>query len=626
MYINSVIINFSLSFLLNCHLPILFTAFEFVFITLFVVLWGCIIMSSNSNQAVSMNWLLRYLRPVRARLLILLLLLLTTTVLMLINPRIVQRFIDTAAEHGLQSGLLTLAGLYLAIAVTNQLITVAVSYLGNDVSWRSTNNLRGDLLKHCLRLDMRFHNLKTPGEMIERIDGDVTSMSNFFSMFIVKVIGSFVLLSGIIGLMFTINWPIATVMTVFTLVSIISMVYVRNLGVNSTKEERAANASLFGFIEERIAGIEDVQTSGSVPYVINRFHLAMRAVFLKGRRAWMLRVVPWNLTVVLYTIAVTVVLLLGVRYYLNGQITLGTLYLVYQYTQMLNDPIEELGNQVQEFQKAKSGLLRSRELLSMSSEIADGCVDRLPDGPLSLAFDHVNFRYNKDKQVLSNIHFNLKPGEKLGIIGRTGSGKSSMSRIILRLYNIDSGYIRIGGIDIRELKLESLYRRVGMVTQDVQLFDGTLRDNLTLFNKQLMDQHILETTARLGLRQWIDAQPNGLDTHISSGGSSLSAGEAQLFALSRVFLTTPSLVILDEPSSRLDAATEGMLQEAVNQLLDESTGIIIAHRLSTLETVDTIMVLSDGCILEYGSRADLANNPNSHYATMLKIGNEEELA
>ena len=583
-------------------------------------------MSSKTNQAVSITWLFRYLRPLKFRLLGLLFLLLTSTVLMLVNPQIVQRFIDTAADNGLQYSLLALAGLYLAIAVTNQLITVAVSYLGNDVSWRSTNNMRGDLLKHCLRLDMRFHNLKTPGEMIERVDGDVTNMSNFFSMFIVKVIGSFVLLAGILGLMYTINWPIAIVMSVFTIVSIFSMVYIRNLGVNSTKEERAASASLFGFIEERIAGIEDVQTSGSVPYVMNRFHRAMRTVFLKGRRAWMLRVVPWNVTVVMYTISVTVVLLLGVSNYLSGEITLGTLYLIYQYTQMLNDPIEELGDQVQEFQKAKSGLARSRELLSLTSEIKDGLVDRLPDGPLSLSFNHVNFSYNKDQHVLKNIHFELKPGEKLGIIGRTGSGKSSLSRVLLRLYNVDSGSISVGGINIRELKLETFYRRVGMVTQDVQLFDGTLRDNLTLFNKELADQYILETAATLGLQKWIEAQQNGLDTHISSGGSSLSAGEAQLFALCRVFLTKPSLVILDEPSSRLDAATENLLQDAINQLLEECTGIIIAHRLSTLEKVDTIMVLGDGNILEYGSRTDLANDPTTHYATLLRIGNEEELA
>lgn len=578
------------------------------------------------KEKISMTWLMKYLSPVKGRMVLLLVLLLASTGMQLFNPQVVQRFIDTAAEGGTLERLLFLAGLFLVVAFSGQLLTVAVGYLGNDVSWRATNRLRGDLLLHCLGLDMKFHNEKTPGEMIERIDGDVTSVSNFFAMFIVQVIGSFVLLTGILGFMFTVNVPIALVMTVFTLLSILFMVVVRNWGVNSSKQERAASASLFGLIEERIAGIEDVQGNGNVGYVMNRYFKLMRTVFLKGRRAWMMRVIPWNTTVVLFALAVTAVLLLGVRYYFAGEISLGTLFLIYQYTQMLNDPIEQLGDQVQEFQKAKSGMLRSRELLSLHSEIADGKEEALPEGALELEFDHVHFSYTEEKPVLHNITFRVEPGERLGIIGRTGSGKSSLSRVLLRLYNIDSGVIRVGGIDIASLKLPALYRRVGMVTQDVQLFDGSLRDNLTLFNGDIADAEILETTERLGLRQWIDTQPDGLDTHLSSGGSSLSAGEAQLFALTRVFLTEPSLVILDEPSSRLDAATESLLQGAVDQLMSRSTGIIIAHRLATLEQVDKIMVLGNGRMLEFGERKALAQDPSSHYAKLLMTGREEELA
>nr|WP_301290347.1 ABC transporter ATP-binding protein [Paenibacillus sp. 1781tsa1] len=573
-----------------------------------------------------MSWLLRYLKPVKGRLALLLIMLLTSTGLQLLNPQIIKRFIDTAASGGVLTNLVQLAGIFLVVAVFNQLITVAVSYLGNDVAWRATNQLRGDLLKHCLRLDMRFHNVKTPGEMIERVDGDVTSISNFFAMFIVQVIGSFVLLAGILGFMFSVNVPIALVMTVFTLLSILFMVFIRNLGVDSSKNERAASAALFGLIEERIAGIEDVQANGHVPYVMNRFYRTMRTVFRKGRKAWLLRVIPWNTTVVLFALAVTAVLLLGVHYYMEGLISIGTLFLIYQYTQMLNDPIEMLGDQVQEFQKAKSGMLRSRELLSMQSVIEEGTGEQLPAGPLGLEFSQVHFSYNQDKPVLQDINFAIKPGERLGIIGRTGSGKSSLSRVLLRLYNLDRGTIRVGGTDITKLSLQALYRRVGMVTQDVQLFDGTLRDNLTLFNGDVSDHMIKETTDRLGLSQWINAQPEGLDTYLAAGGASLSAGEAQLFALTRVFLTEPSLVILDEPSSRLDAATEGMLQSAIDQLMKQSTGVIIAHRLATLEKVDRIMVLGDGKVLEFGAREELASNPASHYARLLITGREEELA
>ncbi|CAM3914590.1 ABC transporter ATP-binding protein [Cohnella lubricantis] len=574
----------------------------------------------------SMSWFIQYLRPVKWRMLALFLLLLAATAMQLVQPIIVERFIDMAIAQGALNVLLSLAGVYLAVAVANQLVTVTVDYLGNDVAWRSTNRIRSSLLRHCLRLDMRFHNLKTPGEMIERIDGDVIHMSNFFANFIVQIAASAILLIGILGYMFMINWPIALTMTVFTLLAIGVMLAIRNVGVASSQAERQASAELFGLIEERIAGIEDVQANGGVPRLMNRYHRAMRAVFRSGRRAWMHRVTPWNTTVALYTLAVTAVMLMGVRLYMNDEITLGTLFLIYQYTSMLNDPIEQIGDRMQDFQKAKSGMRRSRELLSLRSEIADGADDTLPDGPLGVSFENVDFGYNEDKQVLHGISFELRPGERLGLVGRTGSGKSSISRLLLRLYNINGGTIRIGGKDIRSLRMETLYGKVGMVTQDVQLFDGSLRDNLTLFNPELTDEMILETTGRLGLKQWIDAMPEGLDTPISTGGTSLSAGEAQLFALTRVFLTKPSLVILDEPSSRLDAATEAALQSAVDQLLSECTGIVIAHRLSTLDSVDKILVLQGGHVVEFGAREELAKRPDSHYGRLLRTNNQEELA
>ncbi|RUS46596.1 ABC transporter ATP-binding protein [Cohnella sp. AR92] len=578
------------------------------------------------QQTLSMSWLLRYLRPVKWRMALLLVLLLSATALQLVNPMIVQRFIDQASDKGDLSALLSLAGIYLVIAVLIQLLTVSVDYLGNDVSWRATNRIRSNLLKHALKLDMRFHNEKTPGEMIERIDGDVTHMSNFFALFIAKIVGSFVLLAGILIYMFAYDWPIAAVMTAFTLASVGALYAVRNLGVGASQAERQASAALFGLIEERIAGIEDVQTNGGVPRLVNRYHRAMRRVFLTGRKAWMLRIMPWNVTIVLFTLAVTAVLLLSVRQYLNGQITLGTLFLFFQYTQMLSDPIEQLGDQIQEFQKAKSGMNRSWELLSLRSEIEEGREERLPPGPLSVSFEKVSFGYSEEHPVLREISFELLPGEKLGLVGRTGSGKSSISRLLLRLYNMDSGVIRVGGVDIRALTLPALYRRVGMVTQDVQLFDGTLRDNLTLFNPHIADEEILNTTARLGLGGWIAAMPQGLDSRLSTGGSSLSAGEAQLFALTRVFLTKPSLIILDEPSSRLDAATEAALQEAVDQLLKHCTGIVIAHRLSTLDSVDKIMVLRQGQVAEFGSREALARDPHSEYGQLLRTNGQEELA
>jgi ATP-binding cassette subfamily B protein len=578
------------------------------------------------NHPSSWKWVFRYLYPVWMKMSVLTLLILTSTGLSLVNPLIVQQFINLATGKGALSSLISLAVIYLIVAVVNQVVTVVVTYLGGDVAWRATNHLRSDLLQHCLRLDLTFHNQRTPGEMIERVDGDVTALSNFFSQFMVKILGSVVLLLGILVVMIRTDWHIGLMMIGFTMGSLVVLLAIRNVGVHASSGERQSSAELFGLIEERLAGIEDVQANGATGYVMNRYYRAMRTYFLKGRRAWMLRVIPFNVTNALYGIGMVMVLGYGVTMYLHHGMSLGTLYLFYQYTQMLGDPLDQLGNQLQDYQRAKSSLRRVRELLSLDSAIQDGPGVELPQGPLAIEFDDVTFGYAADEPVLHGVSFQLEAGEVVGVVGRTGSGKSSLTRLLLRLYNMQSGAVRLGGVDIRQLTLHELYRRVGMVTQDVQLFEATVRDNVTLFNAAIRDEEILETVQRLGLKDWIDRLPDGLSTPLTAGGASLSAGEAQLLALTRVFLTKPSLVILDEPSSRLDPATELLLQSAVNQLLQECTGIMIAHRLTTLDKVDKILVLSQGRVLEYGNRQELINDEMSRFSRLLQTELQEVLA
>lgn len=578
------------------------------------------------NHPSSWKWVFRYLYPVWMKMSVLTLLILTSTGLSLVNPLIVQQFINLATGKGALSSLLSLAVVYLVVAVVNQVVTVVVTYLGGDVAWRATNHLRSDLLQHCLRLDLTFHNRRTPGEMIERVDGDVTALSNFFSQFMVKILGSVVLLLGILVVMIRTDWHIGLMMIGFTMGSMVVLLAIRNVGVHASSGERQSSAELFGLIEERLAGIEDVQANGATGYVMNRYYRAMRTYFLKGRRAWMLRVIPFNVTNALYGIGMVMVLGYGVTTYLHHGMSLGTLYLFYQYTQMLGDPLDQLGNQLQDYQRAKSSLRRVRELLSLDSAIQDGPGVELPQGPLAIEFDDVTFGYAADEPVLHGVSFQLEAGEVVGVVGRTGSGKSSLTRLLLRLYNMQSGAVRLGGVDIRQLTLHELYRRVGMVTQDVQLFEATVRDNVTLFNADIRDEEILETVQRLGLQDWLGRLPDGLSTPLTAGGASLSAGEAQLLALTRVFLTKPSLVILDEPSSRLDPATELLLQSAVNQLLQDCTGIMIAHRLTTLDKVDKILVLSQGRVLEYGNRQELIHDETSRFSRLLQTELQEVLA
>jgi ATP-binding cassette subfamily B protein len=242
-------------------------------------------------------------------------------------------------------------------------------------------------------------------------------------------------------------------------------------------------------------------------------------------------------------------------------------------------------------------------------------------------FEHVTFAYKAGEEpVLHDVDFALAPGEVLGLLGRTGSGKTTISRLLCRLYDASEGAVRLDGVDVREMPLATLRRRVGVVTQDVQLFQATVRENLTFFDPRIHDTRIHAVIGEMGLESWLARLSDGLDTRLEAGGGGLSAGEAQLVAFIRVFLRDPGLVILDEPSSRLDLATERLIERGVAALLRGRTAVIIAHRLATVQRADKILTLGDGRVLEFGPRETLARSPDSHFAALLRAGLEQVLA
>jgi ATP-binding cassette subfamily B protein len=262
----------------------------------------------------------------------------------------------------------------------------------------------------------------------------------------------------------------------------------------------------------------------------------------------------------------------------------------------------------------------------VESKLQDGPGADIPPGPLSLAFDNVSFGYFEDEQVLEEISFRLKPGTVMGLLGRTGSGKTTLARLVFRLYDSTLGQVTLGDVNIRQARLRELRQRVAIVTQDVQLFQASVRDNLTFFDQGIPDERIHNVIEELELEDWYQSLPAGLDTRLETGGRGLSAGEAQLLAFTRVFLRDPGLVILDEASSRLDPATEALIERAVDKLLQNRTAIVIAHRLGTVQRADDIMILQEGHIIEYGARERLANDPTSRFYGLLQTGLEEVLA
>ena len=305
---------------------------------------------------------------------------------------------------------------------------------------------------------------------------------------------------------------------------------------------------------------------------------------------------------------------------------------------MLRRPIEQLRHELEDMQQAVASIARVEELLRVESRLPVGAGVALPGGALAVELDRVSFAYEPTEGegqeatglVLRDVSLRLPPGRVLGVLGRTGSGKTTLARLLLRFYDPTAGAVRVGGIDLREAALDDVRRRSTMLTQDVQLFHASVRDNLTFFDDTIEDTRIEAVLDRIGLANWLRGPARGTDGRAALASemraNELSAGEAQLLAFARVFLRDPGLVILDEASSRLDPATERHIEEAIDALFEGRTGVVIAHRLATVHRCDDILILEEGRVLESGSREALAGDPSSRFAALLRGGLEPVLA
>jgi ATP-binding cassette subfamily B protein len=358
------------------------------------------------------------------------------------------------------------------------------------------------------------------------------------------------------------DWRVGLALSAFAVTALVLMTRLRSLAVPHWTAEREAAAQFYGFLGEQLSSTEDVRANGARDWVMMRFYQHSR-VWLK-HRVWGMAMnsVMWASSISAFSVANAIAFALGAWLYRAGDISIGTVYVIFYYTELLRRPIE---------------FIRA--------------------------------------QLLKEVTFRLEPGRVLGLLGRTGSGKTTIARLVFRLYDPDEGEVRLGGIPIASAKLEELRDRVGMVTQDVQIFDASIRDNLAFFDRSIPDDALLAVVEEVGLGAWLAAQPRGLDSQISDSG--LSAGEAQLLAFARLFLADPGLVILDEASSRLDPATERLVERAVSRLLDRRSAILIAHRLATVERADDVLILEDGMVVEHGRRAELTADPESRLSRLL---------
>lgn len=544
--------------------------------------------------------------------------------LTLAGPLVVRQIVDEAKGGATASQLISLAALFLAIAVGAQLLTVAFTWFATVTAWHTTNEIRIRLAGHVLGLDHEFHRKHTPGELIQRVDGDVTSVSDFLGQVVPRVVGALVMVFGMIVILTVVDWRLAVGAALYVLLSGFLIISGRHRAVGEASDEMGAYAKLYGGIEERLTAAEDLRANGAGAHAMWRFigesagamHSAVRRerAFL---RLW------WGVQGSV-AIGAALSLVAGATLVSTGAISLGTAFLLFQYVLLLERPLEDVVHQLETVQKANGAMVRVIDLLAIEPAIVDSGTTSPPPGPLAVEFDHVSFRYtddaeDDDEQVLRDISLQLAAGRSVGVVGRTGSGKTTLSRLVLRLIEATEGQIRLGGVPIADIPMSELRRRIAMIPQEVELFSGSVRDNVTLFDPTPTDEQV-ETALRLaGLDTLVTG---GIHRELGAGGTGLSAGEAQLLALARVWVRDPDLVVLDEATSRTDPETEAQLEAATAQLIQGRTTLIIAHRLSTLRHVDEIVVMDHGKIIEHGDRELLVADSNSRFHRLLDLALE----
>jgi ATP-binding cassette, subfamily B, bacterial len=571
--------------------------------------------SDAHDRATAIGPLVAYLRPERARVGALSLVLVVAMLAPVAGPLLLGTAIDEALGGSPGADLLVPAAAFLAVTLGGDLLQVLVAWWSVRLAWRVGNRLRLDLARHALRLDLEWHSRHSPGLLIERLDGDIEAIVKFSSAAVLNLLGNAVLLAGVLVASFVVDWRAGALIAVSAMGAVAVIVRLRAVAVPAHDAEREAQARLYGDLEERLGGLEDIRGNGAGDYAVHRLHHHSSRWWHAARRA-SVSDGAYAVAGAASTVGTVLTLALGVWLNRNGQLSIGATLALFRFSQMIREPIERMAEQIREMQKAAAGARRAARLLATPAAVVDGPGTPLPPGPLAVDIDGVRLVYGTGLVAVDDLDLHLEPGTRLGVVGRTGSGKTSLGRLLTRLWDASEGTVRLGGVDVRDTTDDELRRRIAVVSQDVELLDAPLRDNLTFFGAlDAGDDAILEALDQVGLGSWVGALPDGLDTRLDGRG--LSAGEAQLLAFGRVLLSDAGLVLLDEATSRLDPATEATLAAATERALAGRTAVIIAHRLSTLDHVDEICVVHAGRIVEHDLRATLTADDRSHFAGLL---------
>lgn len=572
--------------------------------------------------------LLSYVLRYKASGLLSIFIVLITTVLFLLGPYLFGYAIDHGINKGDKALIYRTALAILGIETLRLLLVVAQSYNIQAIGQKVMLDMRMELFNHVQTLPVSFFDKNPVGRIVTRLTNDIAAIGELFSAGVIVVIGDIFIIIGIFVAMFMLNWKLAIItLSVFPIIVVIALWFGSRMK-NSFREIRRKLARINAYLNENITGMKVIQLFNREKRNYEKFD-EINDDYLKEQVKYIRYFAVFQPAInMVSALAVGLVLWYGAVRYMHGFLTLGVLVAFLAYIHDIFDPIRDIVEKYNIFQGAMASSERVFGLMREPSEVDYVISHPSKEVPKrdfngEIEFQNVWFAYNGNDYVLKDISFRIETGQSVALVGVTGSGKTSIASVLTRLYEIQKGTILLDQIDIGKIEKVGLRYVVGLVSQDVFLFAGTLRDNITLFNP-VSDSKVLGTIRELGLMPFIDRMPGGLDMEIAERGANLSVGERQFIALSRIIIYDPRVIILDEATSSMDPLSEVLIQNAIQKVTRGRTSIFIAHRLSTILHCDKIIVLNKGEKVEEGSHEELLRL-GGLYSQLYKVYMKEEL-
>ncbi|MDW7650425.1 MAG: ABC transporter ATP-binding protein [Bacillota bacterium] len=562
--------------------------------------------------------LLSYIKPFKGTAFAALVLMALSSLTTLAGPYIVKLAIDTAIDTGNLERLNLLVGLFLLTHLLNWATSFGQQYLMATVGHNAIFSLRKQLFEHLQRMPFRYFDKQPTGKVMSRVTNDTEALTEMISGGISHIVGDSLLLVGIIIIMLRENWQLA-LMTFLTLpLLFITATYFRNRVLHAYRAVREKIADVNTNLQESISGVRITQSFTREQENAGRFDRINQENYEANMYAISLFSIFLPFIEVISAIGTAIVLWYGGGQVVRALIPIGTLYLFLDYTARFYAPIRDLSQVYNSLQSALAAAEKIFGIMDSEPETDSSTAYQLSDVNGHLAFQNVHFAYEKDQEVLRGISFELQAGETLAVVGPTGAGKTTLVNLLCRFYNVSSGQILLDGHNIYDVTLDSLRRQIGLVLQDTFLFNGTVGENILYGNPDATQEQVEAAARAVHAHQFIVALPQGYNTVVHERGSVLSAGQRQLIAFARALLRDPAILILDEATASVDTRTEAQIQDALHKLLENRTSIIIAHRLSTVEYADRIIVLEEGKISQEGTHRELACMPGLYRELLQK--------